>query len=172
MPEIGPREKRLLLLLGRVCLAAIFIFYAYAKMKPLSGFRWSIASYDVSASSFAIEVYAYGILPDSASIMVAKWLPPFEMFLGLWLLSGVGLRFSSLCTAILLAGFIFALTWAYLHGLKITCGCGGAGDSEIVGPRKIFEDVLMLTLATSVMVGAFKMRLHRAGHGSELSTQQ
>jgi hypothetical protein len=68
MLKLGPEKKRLFLLIGRVGLAAIFIFYAYARMKPLPGLRWSFASYQVSAVSFAFDVSAYKLLPDSASI--------------------------------------------------------------------------------------------------------
>lgn len=171
MVKLGKEKKRLLLVLGRIGLAAVFIFYSYAKIKPLPGLRWSVASYNVSATFFAIQVSAYKLLPDSGSITVAKWLPPFEMFLALWLLSGFGLRFSSLCTAILLAGFIFALTWVYVHGLKIPCGCGGAGDSEEVGPKKIIEDVLMLAVAISIMMSAFRARFDRTARSQELSPQ-
>ena len=158
-PTTGKNIRRLLPLAGRIGLAAIFIFYSYAKMKPLPGLTWSLSSYNVSSSYFAIQVSAYGLLPDSASIMFAKLLPPSEMLLGLWLLSGVGLRFSSLCTALLLCSFIFALVWAYAHGLKINCGCGGIGDSEQVGLTKIIEDVLMLAVAINLMVAAFRASL-------------
>jgi uncharacterized membrane protein YphA (DoxX/SURF4 family) len=160
-PATGKHIRRLLLLLGRIGLAVIFIYYSYAKMKPLPGFTWSVASYNISSASFAIEVSRYELLPDSASIVFAKLLPPFEMVLGLWLLSGAGLRFSSLCAALLLSSFIFAMVWAYVHGHKIPCGCGGAGDSEVVGPRKIIEDVLMLSVAVSLMVAAFRTHFDR-----------
>jgi hypothetical protein len=115
---------------------------------------WSASSVRISLTMFAFQVDAYGLLLHSASVRVAKLLPPFEMFLGLWLLSGVGLRFSSLCTSLLLAGFLFAVVWAYVHGLKIDCGCA---DHEQVGPRKIVEDLLMLALAVGVMITAFKL---------------
>ena len=128
---------------------------------PLPGQRWSIASVNSSLLMFSFDVSKYNMLPDSAVIPFAKALPPFEMFLGLWLLSGAGLRFSSLCAAGLLAVFIFAMTWVYVHGLAIPCGCGGAGDSQQVGPVKIYEDVLMLALSVALAIGAFKMRSHR-----------
>ena len=159
--RLSQSNKRLLLLLGRFALAAIFIFYAYAKMKPLPGLHWSIASVNSSLLMFSFNVGGYNMLPDSAVIPFAKVLPPFEMLLGLWLLSGVGLRFSSLCAAALLAVFIFAMTWVYVHGLVIPCGCGGAGDSQQVGPLKIFEDVLMLALSVAVAIGAFKAHSNR-----------
>ena len=162
LKNLSQSNKRLLLVLGRVALAAIFISYAYAKMKPLPGLRWSIASVNSSLLMFSFNVSAYNMLPDSAIIPFAKVLPPFEMLLGLWILSGAGLRFSSLCAAALLAVFIFAMTWAYVHGLVIPCGCGGAGDSQQVGPVKIFEDVLMLALSVVVAIGAFKTHVSRA----------
>jgi len=95
------------------------------------------------------------LLSHSSSIEVAKFLPPFELFLGLWLLSGIAIRYSALCTSLLLGGFLLALVWAYGHGLKIDCGCG---NHEQVGPRKIIEDLLLLALAVGVTITAFKVR--------------
>jgi hypothetical protein len=158
LKNLAKNKQRMLLLVDRIVLAVIFLFSAYAKMKPAGGSAWSASSVRISLTMFAFQVDAYGLLSHSASIQVAKLLPPFEMFLGLWLLSGIGLRFSSLCTALLLAGFLFAIVWAYVHGLQIDCGCG---DHEQVGPRKIIEDVIMLALAVGVMVGAIKLRFSR-----------
>jgi hypothetical protein len=45
--------------------------------------------------------------------------------------------------------------WAYLHGLIIPCGCG---DNEVIGPRKIVEDALMLAVAFAVAWVAWAAR--------------
>jgi len=127
-------------------------------MKPVAGSGWSVSAVRISLTMFAFQVDAYGLLPHSGAIQVAQVLPPFEMLLGLWLLSGIGLRFSSVCTSFLLAGFLFAIVWAYAHGLKIDCGCG---NHEEVGPKKIIEDSLMLALAVGVAIEAFKLRASR-----------
>lgn len=147
------RLRFLLLLLGRIILAAIFLVSGYEKMRPVANTPWSLNSLRISAIFFAFQVDAYELLPHSGAILVAKVLPPFEMFLGLWLLSGIGIRFSSICATLLLMVFVFVVTWAYVHGLKIDCGCG---SHEQVGPRKIVEDLLMLGLALAVTFGVAK----------------
>lgn len=82
---------------------------------------------------FAFQVDAYQLLSHSAAIQCRVSLPPFELFLGLWLLTGIGPRFSSLTTSFLIGGFLFALVWAYAHDLNIDCGCG---SHEQVGPKE------------------------------------
>jgi uncharacterized membrane protein YphA (DoxX/SURF4 family) len=147
---------RPLLLIGRVILAGIFLVAAYAKMKPQAGMPWTIGSVRVSLAMFAMGVDSYQMLPAWAVNAVAFLLPPFELFLGLWLLSGVALRFSSLLASLMIVGFIAAMWSAYERGLTINCGCFGPG--ELVGPRTLIRDGLeYLPLAFAVTIGAFLM---------------
>lgn len=148
---------RILLLVGRVILAAIFLVAAYAKMKPQTGMPWTAGSIRVSLSMFAMGVDSYQMLPPWAVNAVAFLLPPFELFLGLWLLSGVALRFSSLIASVMIAGFIVAMWSAYQRGLTISCGCFGPG--ELIGPKTLVRDGLeYLPLAFAVTFGAFWSR--------------
>jgi uncharacterized membrane protein YphA (DoxX/SURF4 family) len=147
---------RILLLIGRLILAAIFIVAAYAKMKPQTGMPWSVGSIRVSLAMFAMGVDSYQMLPVWAVHAVAFLLPPFELFLGLWLLSGVALRFSSLIASLMIIGFIMAMWSAYERGLTINCGCFGPG--ELIGPKTLIRDGLeYLPLAFAVTFGAFLM---------------
>jgi putative oxidoreductase len=157
---------RILLLLGRVALAIIFIYAAYAKFKPQTSTPWSAASLRVSISMFAMEVDSYQLLPTWGVNLVAHFLPPFELLLGLWLLAGIALRFSSLVTALLLAGFFAGLTRAYLLGQEISCGCFGPG--ERIGPQRLVIEGIFLALALGVTIGAFLV--HRRKVQSEFSS--
>src|SRR5271155_3150310 len=96
---------RVLLILGRLVLAGGFFFAAYAKLKPQGPMPWSYASIRTSLAMFAMQVDSYQLLPEQAVNFVAHFLPPFELLLGLWLLSGIALRLSSLITVLLLGGF-------------------------------------------------------------------
>jgi uncharacterized membrane protein YphA (DoxX/SURF4 family) len=148
---------RILLLVGRLALAVIFLYAAYAKMKPPDGMPWSVGSVKTSLAMFALGVDSYNMLPPWAVTPVAYWLPPFELVLGLWLLSGMALRFSSLVSALLVASFILVMVLAYQRGLTISCGCFGPGEQ--VGPRTLIRDgLLFLPLALGVMIGAFVTR--------------
>lgn len=151
----GPHTSlgRVLLLLGRLALAGILLFAGYAKMKPQSGMIWSPQSVNISLSMFAMQVDSYELLPQTAVNFVAHWLPPFELFLGLWLLSGVALRYSSLAATLLIAGFFLVVVRSFAAGLEINCGCFGPGEK--LGPWTVARDGSMLVAAIAITVGAF-----------------
>jgi uncharacterized membrane protein YphA (DoxX/SURF4 family) len=153
------RLGRVLLLLGRVLLAAIFLIAGYAKVKPQFSMPWSARSVRTSLSMFAMQVDSYQMLPSPAVNVVAHTLPFFELFLGVWILSGIGLRFSGIVSILAFCGFMIAIASAYHRGLGINCGCG-IGPAEQVGPGALVRDGLkFLPLALGVTIGAFK--LHR-----------
>jgi uncharacterized membrane protein YphA (DoxX/SURF4 family) len=144
---------RILLLIGRVALGALFLYAAYAKLKPLGTMPWSVGSLRISLSMFAIEVDSYQLLPPWGVNLVAHLLPPCELFLGLWLVSGIALRFSSLITTLLLAGFLVGLTRAYVLGQQISCGCFGPGEQ--IGPKRLVLEGCFLALALAVTIGSY-----------------
>jgi uncharacterized membrane protein YphA (DoxX/SURF4 family) len=154
------KTAKALLLIGRLALAGIFIFAAYAKMKPQAGGEWSAGSLRVSLAMFAMQVDSYQLLTPSTVNFVAHTLPPFELFMGLWLLSGVLLPFSALITALLLGGFFSVMVRSYRMGLEINCGCFGPG--ERLGPLTLLRDGSLLALAIAVTVGAFWMYRKRS----------
>jgi hypothetical protein len=151
------RLGRILLLVGRFALAAIFLVAAYAKMKPQAGMPWSTASVRVSLAMFAMGVDSYQMLPPWAVSPVAHALPIFELVLGL----------SSLVSTLAVSGFIFVLVSAYRRGLTISCGCFGPGEQ--IGPKTLIRDgLLFLPLALAVTIGAFLIR-RKSGVSTELS---
>jgi uncharacterized membrane protein YphA (DoxX/SURF4 family) len=151
---------RILLIIGRVALAAIFLYAAYAKMKPPTNMKWSVGTVRISLSMFAMEVDSYQLLPTWGVNFVAHTLPPFELFLGLWLLSGIALRYSSLITTLLLAGFFAMLIRAYALGQEISCGCFGPG--EHIGPQRLLIESGFLALALAITIGAFFLHRRRS----------
>lgn len=148
---------RLLLVMARIALAAVFLLAAYAKLKPQGGMPWSVASVNTSLSMFAMGVDSYQMLPAWAVSPFAHLLPPFELVLGLWLLTGVGLRFSSLLSTLAVCAFVIAMFSAYRRGLTISCGCFGPGEQ--IGPKTFIRDgLLFLPLSLAVTAGAFLVR--------------
>lgn len=147
----------ILFLIGRVVLALIFIFAAYAKMRPQPGMPWTLASVRTSLAMFAMGVDSYQMLPPSVVAPFAHWLPPIELVLGLWLLTGIGLRLSSVLSTLAIVAFIAAMFSAYRRGLTISCGCFGPGEQ--IGPKTLVRDTLLfLPLALAVTIGAFRAR--------------
>jgi len=148
------RLGRILLLIGRIALAGIFLAAAYAKMKPQPGMSWSVASVNTSLSMFAMGVDSYQLLPAWAVSPFAHLLPPFELILGLWLLSGIGLRVSSVISTLAICAFIFAMYSSYRRGLTVSCGCFGPGE-QIGAWTFIRDGLLFLPLSVAVTAGAF-----------------
>lgn len=144
---------RVFLVLGRLILAAVFLFAAYMKLKPLTGMSWSIASVKISLLNFGLSVGAYQLLPPWAVTFVADSLPLFELLLGLWLLSGIALRYSSIVTTLLLGGFYVVMVRSYVRDLKIPCGCFTSDD--VIGPRTLVRDGSFLAISLAVTIGAF-----------------
>jgi uncharacterized membrane protein YphA (DoxX/SURF4 family) len=152
--ELRRSRGRTLLLLGRVALALIFLAAAYAKMRPLPGMPWTLDSVRTSLSMFAIGVDSYQMLPTWAVSPVAHFIPVFELLLGLWLLSGIGLRLSSIISTLAICAFIFAMYSAYRRGLTVSCGCFGPGEQ--IGPKTLIRDGLVfLPLSLAVTIGSF-----------------
>lgn len=159
-PDARGKSGRNLLLLGRVALAAIFLFAAYAKLKPQAALPWSPASLKTSLSMFAMQVDSYQLLPAWAVSPAAHLLPPFELLLGLWLLSGLALRYASLLTTLLLGGFFTVMVRTYSLGLEISCGCFGPGEK--LGMKTLLRDGSLLALSLAVMIGAFLLQGKRS----------
>ena len=158
---------RILLLLGRIALGAIFLVAAYGKLKPQYAMPWSTHSMRMSLSLFAMQVDSYEMLPPSAVNLVAHVLPFFELFLGLWLLSGIALRVSSVVATLAFCGFMVAIFSAYHRGLGINCGCG-IGPVEQVGPGALIRDGLkFLPISLAVVIGSFW--IHRKSRPAQLS---
>jgi uncharacterized membrane protein YphA (DoxX/SURF4 family) len=149
------RLGRALLLAGRVVLGAIFIVAAVEKMKPQPGMPWTLHSINLSLLMFSWVVDSYQMLPSGTVTLFAQILPPFELFLGLWLLSGIALRFSSLISVLLMCMFVTALASAFHRGLGINCGCFGAGVQVAVKTELMRVASVLLPLAVAITVGAF-----------------
>jgi len=146
---------KILLIVGRIALGAIFLIAANGKLKPQYAMPWSTHSVKMSLSLFAMQVDSYQMLPPPAVNFVAHVLPFFELFLGLWLISGIALRFSSVIATLAFCGFMLAIFSAYHRGLGINCGCG-IGPVEQVGPGALIRDGLkFLPISLAVVIGSF-----------------
>lgn len=163
-----PGTGKILLLIGRLLLAAIFIFAAYAKLKPQAAMPWSAGSVRTSLSMFAMQVDSYQLLPSSLVSPAAHLLPFFELGLGLWLLSGIFLRYSSLLTSLLLGAFFTVMVRTYAMGLEINCGCFGPGEQ--LGKKTLLRDGSLLALAVAVTIGAFWLHCRRRSVAAQPST--
>jgi hypothetical protein len=153
---------RVLLIPAGILVGSIFLAAAYGKIKPPPGFAWSWLSIKMSLAFFAMQVDSYQMLSPQAANTLAHVLPYGELFLGLWLVSGIGRRFSTPIASLVLCGFMIAIASAYFRGLKIDCGCG-IGPPEQPGPALLRDSLKFLLPMLLVMIGAFWVRRPSAG---------
>ncbi len=157
--EKSSQFRRIFLLLGRLALAAMFLAAAYAKLKPQAAMPWSVASVRTSLSMFAMQVDSYQLLSPGVVSMAAHVLPFVELALGLWLLSGLWLRISSLITTLLLGSFFALMVRTYSLGLEINCGCFGPGEQ--LGKKSLLRDGSLLAFSLAVTICAFLTKRNR-----------
>ena len=150
---------RVLLVLGRVVLGAIFLYAAYSKLY-FDG-AWHLHDYHFF---FAMAIDSYKMLPLSVVEWMARILPWFELLLGALLIVGIGLRWAGSITTALLLVFIGAMTRAKILGLEINCGC--FGNNEKLGTATLIRDSSLLVLALAVTIGAFLIKRRQAGVSS------
>jgi uncharacterized membrane protein YphA (DoxX/SURF4 family) len=158
----GKREtwQRVFLFISRLALAGMFLFAAYAKLKPQAALPWSVASVRTSLSMFAMQVDSYQLLSPPAVSLAAHALPFVELGLGLWLLSGLWLRYSTLATSVLLLGFFALMVRTYSLGLEINCGCFGPGEQ--LGKKSLLRDGSLLAFSLAVTICAFLSKRKRS----------
>ena len=150
---------RVLLVLGRVALGAIFLYAAFAKLY-FDG-TWHLRDYHFF---FAMAIDSYKMLPLSVVEWMARILPWFELLLGALLIVGIGLRWAGAITTALLLVFIGAMTRAKILGLEINCGC--FGNNEKLGTATLIRDSSLLVLALAVTIGAFLIKRRAAAVSS------
>ena len=109
------RVFRAVVLALRVALGAVFVYAAWAKLRP----PWEL---------FAMSIDAYKVLPYWAVVTVARTLPWAEMLIGLALMAGRWMRVTSAAASLLLLMFFVLMVRSYVKGMQIDCGCFGLGD--------------------------------------------
>lgn len=106
-----------------------------------------------ASATFAGQIAAYGIVPESATRLLARAISSAELLAGTMLIAGLAaappLRQIGAALAILLFGmFLAALSSAQARGRRIACACfGGSGELETVGPHSLVRTALLLALA-------------------------
>jgi uncharacterized membrane protein len=102
---------RIVRLLLRVAIAALFLFAAITKL--------------VDPSSFAQQIANYQLTPWPATAVLSVFFPALELCVGISLLLGRWESGALVWVAVLLTIFSGALLSAIVRGLSIDCGCFG-----------------------------------------------
>ena len=144
--------RRIIIWIGRIVLAAIFIYAGYAKLfRPDMNPRPQMP---IAISLFALQIDSYQILPPPAVLFVARTLPFAEIALGLLLLLGWQLRIWATLVTLIIAGFFASVVRAYSMGLQINCGC--FAKPEPLTGLTVLRDGALLVLAVLMTVFAFQ----------------
>jgi putative oxidoreductase len=135
-----PRWMKLVRLLVRIALSALFIFAGVTK------------AYDPGA--FAIEIQRYNLVPWMPAALTSVYLPWLEIILGVLLI----IQKFELATLLLIGGlllvFTCALASATLRGLGIDCGCFGKAFAATGTIFPLVRNVVLLGLTVFLWFGS------------------
>src|SRR5215471_16220018 len=143
--------------LGRLVLGGIFVYAGISKiffpnthLWPMFVVRFSLS---VNLTTFAQQVESYKLLSPAGVDFVAHTLPFTEIFLGLMLLIGWGLRIWASMVTLIMLGFLTVVTRAYLLHMDINCGC--FATPEPLTGMTVVRDSVFVGLALVMTVFAF-----------------
>jgi len=142
--------RRVIIWIGRLVLAGIFIYAGYAKLTLGMHPRPPLG---VALTYFQLQVASYEILPPPAVYYVAHTLPFAEIALGLLLLIGWQLRIWASLISLVMVGFFVAVVRSYALGMQINCGCFAAPEPLTI--RTVFRDGALVALALLMTIFAF-----------------
>ncbi len=149
--------RRAVIWIGRLVLGGIFIYAGFSKLLLPNTHLWPMFvlkfSLSMNLSSFAQQVESYKMISPEASQVVAHTLPFVEIVLGLLLLIGWRLRIWSAAVTLIMAGFLTAVTRAYLLHMDIDCGCFGIPE-KLTG-MTVVRDGAFTALALIMTIFAF-----------------
>ena len=89
-----------------------------------------------------MAVRAYEMLPISLANFLGIVVPFFELAVGILLVIGAAVRISGALSALLMIGFMIAISQAWARGLSIDCGCFGGGGQVEPGTASYLPELL------------------------------
>jgi uncharacterized membrane protein YphA (DoxX/SURF4 family) len=153
MMESAPfNYRRIIIWLGRILIAGIFIYAGLAKMV-----RWDMhprPPIGIARALFAAQIDSYQMVPPWVVLQVARWLPWTEIALGVLLLIGWRLRIWATLATLVIGGFFAAVVRAYALGLDINCGC--FAKPEPLTGMTVLRDGGLFLLGVLMTVFAFQ----------------
>lgn len=121
----------------RLILAGVFIYAGFIKL--------------LRPDIFFNDISNYQILPTWTSYAAAYFMPAFEIFTGVFLLTKRSFVTAAIMTILMMLVFITAICSAWLRGLDISCGCFGNGETGAYA-MTILRDSVFLVMACSIIL--------------------
>jgi uncharacterized membrane protein YphA (DoxX/SURF4 family) len=135
---------RILHWLCRCTLGFVFIYSGYVKSELKN-----------ATLQFASAIIGYKIVPDQFVFPIARYFPYVEIALGILVLIGWKIRWSSLASTLLMLFFIALLSITLFRGIDTNCGCFGFGDKitwkTIVRDGSILLPALYLVIESWIL---------------------
>ena len=128
-------------LLGQIVIGLVFLAAALAKIGD--------------ASSFALQIRHYRLVPFGLENLLAVTLPWIELLAALAILLRLHPRAGSAVGAGFMVLYVVVVAVAVARGLDIECGCFGTADAGRVGVAKLLENVGLLAVS---VLGCMKPR--------------
>lgn len=131
-----------LLVIIRVCMGCLFIVSGFGKLiEPTQNFLYIVQSYEL-----------FGTVLEKAAAYAVPWV---ELFLGIFLILGLGLKWVLRALLILIVMFILILSQALIRGLPLAdCGC--FGDFISFPPRVMLLFDCVFLLLTILLIQRIK----------------
>lgn len=115
---------------------------------------------------FARMVYAYKLFPDGSLFLIAIFLPWLELLAGALLTLGLWVRATTAWLAVLLLGFVMALSINLARRHPVDCGCFGTHTQTKTQQERLndmgwilLRDLGLLLVAAQILVASRKEKL-------------
>ena len=128
-------------LLGQIVIGLVFLAAGLAKVGD--------------ASSFALQIRHYRLVPFGLENLLAVTLPWIELLAALAILLRLHPRAGSAVGAGFMVLYVVVVAVAVARGLDIECGCFGTADAGRVGVAKLLENAGLLAVS---VLGCMKPR--------------
>lgn len=126
----------IIVLIARILIGGILIYASINKI--------------VDPGGFARAIDNYHLIPFGLENSMAIVLPWVELIVGICLIFGIFIDGAAFLVIVMMVIFIVAITLAIFSGYNIECGCG-LKPGELVGVRKLIEDLTYLILAWIIL---------------------
>lgn len=124
--------------ISRILVGGVFVVAAIAKLtRPVKEFQ--------------LAILGYRLIPERLATLLARYLPPIELLVGLCLITGLFIQFASIVSICLLLTFTTALILALRSGKHVDCGCIGSVRIEKVQQRLVWRNAILMLISGWLM---------------------
>jgi len=126
-------------LVARGLLGLLFVLSAVAKIKS-------------GRESSAQVIRGYRLVPEPLVGVLVFALPAVELVIGACLLTGVAITAAAWGAAVLLGAFTIAAAVVLARGERTGCGCFGRYFEQLISPKVVVRNLVLVGLALLVAV--------------------